>query len=175
MLREKRKECWLQRLAKVVARRELGPTSKTKHEMRIQILLASVVAEEMGELRAFDHLPMVEAVEILDNDDAAIPREFLCPISGKMLQDPVLLLPSGITYDKKFLCQELLREPDVDPFTRKRYEEKLRYCNNRLVQRLLIQKFGKSVYRPYGKKAFRHTTIMSGTTESEFRWNWVQI
>jgi len=142
----------------LVTARQVRSTTRTgpafKDQMREVISATSVLAEEMHELRAFDHLPVAEAVEIFETA-AAIPREFLCPISGKMLQDPVLLLPSGITYDKKFLCQELLREPNVDPFSQQRYKEKLRYCDNRLVQKLLIQKLGQSAYRPYKDDGFQ--------------------
>ena len=61
---------------------------------------------------------------------AAKQGDFTCPISLEEMKDPVVLVPSGISYDRKSICASLLRSPTLDPKTNVRYSEPLDYCDN---------------------------------------------
>lgn len=44
------------------------------------------------------------------------PPSFICPISTEIMTDPVMLLETGTTYERKYI-QEWLQNHDTDPFT----------------------------------------------------------
>ena len=94
-------------------------------------------------------VPTAQAVQIFE---ASLPNDLLCPISGSIIQDPVVLFPYGVTYDKQHLCRALLNEPHLDPLTRRRFHEKASYCNNLLVQRTLKR---QEAYKPYDDGEFQ--------------------
>jgi hypothetical protein len=98
-------------------------------------------------------IPFADAVAV---DERSLPprNEFICPLSREVMKDPVLLLQTGITYDRMHLCRALLTEPDVDPATKTRYDEKLRYSDNLLVRRLLVWTYGDDVFHRYDDVEF---------------------
>lgn len=65
------------------------------------------------------------------------------------MEDPVLLIPSGITYDRKSICGSLFRCPNLCPKTNVRYNTPLDYCDNVDIRDRL------SNYVPFDDKEFR--------------------
>jgi U-box domain len=87
------------------------------------------------------------------NDDFLID-----PISLERMQDPVLLVPSGHTVDKKYLCQWLLTHPNSDPVTGVIHDKPIAYIDNILIRQLLMDQHGDSAYikYPYDVTALRN-------------------
>ena len=79
----------------------------------------------------------------------------LCPISCDVMEDPVMLLPAGITYDRKQICASLLHHPNLDPSSGLRYDSKLQYCDNVAVRQLLMETYGDKAYRKYDDSGFQ--------------------
>ena len=48
-----------------------------------------------------------------DSDEC--PDDFKCSITLEVMRDPVLLVSSGITYERSSLVEALERRPNVDP------------------------------------------------------------
>ena len=48
-------------------------------------------------------------------DDDDLLYENLVPIYLELMRDPVVLVQSGITYDRKHICRSLLHFPTKDP------------------------------------------------------------
>jgi TPR repeat protein len=79
----------------------------------------------------------------------------LCPISCDVMEDPVILLPAGMTYDRKQICKSLLHHPNLDPSSGVRYDGKLQYCANVAVRQLLMETYGDEAYRRYDDSGFQ--------------------
>jgi hypothetical protein len=79
----------------------------------------------------------------------------LCPISCDVMEDPVILLPAGMTYDRKQICKSLLHHPNLDPSSGVRYDGKLQYCDNVAVRQLLMETYGDKAYRKYDDSGFQ--------------------
>jgi TPR repeat protein len=79
----------------------------------------------------------------------------LCPISCDVMEDPVILLPAGMTYDRKQICKSLLHHPNLDPSSGVRYDAKLQYCDNVAVRQLLMETYGAKAYRKYDDSGFQ--------------------
>jgi TPR repeat protein len=79
----------------------------------------------------------------------------LCPISCDVMEDPVMLLPAGMTYDRKQICASLLQHPNLDPSSGLRYDSKLQYCDNVAVRQLLMETYGDKAYRKYDDSGFQ--------------------
>ncbi len=79
----------------------------------------------------------------------------LCPISCDVMEDPVMLLPAGMTYDRKEICKSLLHHPNLDPSSGVRYDGKLQYCDNVAVRQLLMETYGDKAYRKYDDSGFQ--------------------
>jgi TPR repeat protein len=79
----------------------------------------------------------------------------LCPISCDVMEDPVILLPAGMTYDRKQICKSLLHHPNLDPSSGVRYDSKLQYCDNVVVRQLLMETYGDKAYRRYDDSGFQ--------------------
>lgn len=61
----------------------------------------------------------------------------ICPISLTIMEDPVILHPSGISYDRYHICQSLLNLPNLDPSTGRRYDHPLSYVTNYALRRFI--------------------------------------
>jgi TPR repeat protein len=79
----------------------------------------------------------------------------VCPISCDVMEDPVILLPAGMTYDRKQICKSLLHHPNLDPSSGIRYDGKLQYCDNVAVRQLLMETYGDKAYRKYDDSGFQ--------------------
>jgi TPR repeat protein len=79
----------------------------------------------------------------------------LCPISCDVMEDPVILLPAGMTYDRKQICKSLLHHPNLDPSSGVRYDGKLQYCDNVALRQLLMETYGDKAYRKYDDSGFQ--------------------
>jgi hypothetical protein len=71
------------------------------------------------------------------------------------MEDPVILLPAGIIYDRKQICKSLLHHPNLDPSSGVRYDGKLQYCDNAVVRQLLMETYGDKAYRKYDDSGFQ--------------------
>jgi hypothetical protein len=91
----------------------------------------------------------------------------LCPISCDVMENPVILLPAGITYDRKQICMSLLHHPNLDPSSGVRYDGKLQYCDNAAVRQLLMETYGDKAYRKYDDSGFQ--------PRSQEAWNTVKF
>jgi hypothetical protein len=94
-----------------------------------------------------------------DTKDETMPPSvqalLLCLISCDVMEDPVVLLPAGMTYDCKQICASLLHHPNLDPASGVRYDCKLWYCDNVTVRQLLMETYGDKAYRKYDDSAFQ--------------------
>jgi TPR repeat protein len=86
---------------------------------------------------------------------SAVQALLLCPISCDVMEDPVMLLPAGMTYDRKQICASLLHHPNLDPSSGLRYESKLQYCDNVAMRQLLMETYGDKAYRKYDDSGFQ--------------------
>lgn len=71
------------------------------------------------------------------------------------MRDPVKLVQSGITYDREYLCESLLRDRDLCPETGIHYGEMLEYEDDVAVRLRLTFNMGESAYQRYDDSAFR--------------------
>jgi hypothetical protein len=78
-----------------------------------------------------------------------------CPISLDYMRDPVTLVQSGQTYDKEFLCESLLRNPDLCPKTGLHFKQKLNYISNYDAREDLTYYLGDDAYQPYDDSIFK--------------------
>jgi tetratricopeptide (TPR) repeat protein len=86
----------------------------------------------------------------------AIQRILTCPISGDIMQDPVILFPSGKTYDRKSICTWLLRNPTPrDPWTNEPLDRHMTYVENREIRETLIYYLGEEAYKQYDDADFK--------------------
>jgi hypothetical protein len=92
-----------------------------------------------------------------------VPSGLMCPISYDRMQDPVILIPSGITYDCEQICKSLLHHPNLDPSSGVRYDSKLQYCDNLAVRQLLTETYGDKAFQKYDDSGFQ--------TRYEKAWN----
>jgi hypothetical protein len=85
----------------------------------------------------------------------SMPYGLMCPISYDRMQDPVILIPSGNTYDCEQICKSLLHQPNLDPSSGVRYDIKLQYCYNLAVRQLLMETYGDKAFRKYDDSGFQ--------------------
>jgi hypothetical protein len=85
----------------------------------------------------------------------SIPSVLMCPISYDRMQDPVILIPSGNTYDCEKICKSLLHHPNLDPSSGVRYDSKLQYCDNLAVRQLLMETYGDKAFQKYDDSGFQ--------------------
>ena len=78
-----------------------------------------------------------------------------CPISGELMSDPVTLVPSGISYDRKSLCDYLLKNPSKDPSTDKDHGDKLQYAENYSARQVLTLYLGDEAFQKYNDSVFK--------------------
>jgi TPR repeat protein len=71
------------------------------------------------------------------------------------MEDPVILLPAGMTYDRKHICNSLLYHPNLDPSSGVRYDGKLQYCDNVAMRKLLMETYGDKAYKKYNDSGFQ--------------------
>jgi hypothetical protein len=85
----------------------------------------------------------------------SVPSLLMCPLSYDRMQDPVILIPSGNTYDCELICKSLLRHPHLDPSSGVRYVSKLQYCDNLAVRQLLMETYGDKAFKKYDDSGFQ--------------------
>jgi hypothetical protein len=92
----------------------------------------------------------------------SVPSGLMCPISYDRMKDPVILIPSGNTYDCEQICKSLLHHPNLDPSSGVRYDSKLQYCDL-AVRQLLMETYGDKAFQKYDDSGFQ--------TRYEKAWN----
>jgi hypothetical protein len=80
---------------------------------------------------------------------------FLCPISKTVMDDPVILVQSGHTYERKQLALSLAHKPNVDPVNRSRFDADPNVIPNRAL-RNLIEDWKKGLSDPDYNQHFDH-------------------
>jgi TPR repeat protein len=85
----------------------------------------------------------------------AMKELLTCPISGELMSDPVTLVPSGISYDRKSLCEYLLKNPSTDPSTKEDCGDKLQYAENYSARQVLTLYLGDAAFRKYDDSVFK--------------------
>ena len=109
-------------------------------EMRCAIC-APVCAEAENAVKPPMHVPSPQArprvmpPPISSESDA--PDAFRCPISGRVMEDCVMLVNSGQSYERKHLLRELEARAGVDPCTRARFEDRPLIAENRTLERAI--------------------------------------
>jgi tetratricopeptide (TPR) repeat protein len=97
--------------------------------------------------------PLQLALEQLSDD---IRRSLTCPISGDIMEDPVILFPSGKTFNRESLCTWLLRNPMPRcPWTNHPLERHMTYVENREIRDILIYYLGEEAYVRYDDSTFK--------------------
>lgn len=71
------------------------------------------------------------------------------------MSDPVTLVPSGISYDRKSLCEYLLKNPSTDPSTKEDCGDKLQYAENYSARQVLTLYLGDAAFRKYDDSVFK--------------------
>jgi len=70
--------------------------------------------------------------------DGEPPEDFKCPITLRLMRDPVLLhTPAGRSYERAALEEHLRLQPHQDPLTRKRHREALSFTPNRTLKNVI--------------------------------------
>ena len=77
------------------------------------------------------------SINIMNPDDASLEWLLQCPISLERMKDPVVVFPSGHSYDRKYICQSLLYHPNLDPKSGVYFEAPLRYTTNFVLRNIL--------------------------------------
>jgi hypothetical protein len=77
---------------------------------------------------------------------AAIRDCLVCPISNDVMRDPVKVLESCLTYDRKSLCASLLLYPDLEPGTGQKFDRPLHYAPNIALRNLMQIRHGDGYY-----------------------------
>ena len=72
------------------------------------------------------------------NQDENLMESYCCPISGEIMEDPVIT-PSGITYDKKSIEQWLQKKP-IDPLSKKPLKKEELIPNRALKESIIEYK-----------------------------------
>ena len=128
--------------------RSIVSNPKDLHEQAQEI---AANAQELRSAKGFAENTMLEwALRVSE-----IPDSIICPISLDVMEDPVLVLESGITYDHKHLCSSLLEHPDLEPVTRTHYDKMLNFAPNLTVRNMLMEQYGDSAFKKYGNPSFR--------------------
>lgn len=70
-------------------------------------------------------------------DSRAVEWLLQCPLSFEQMEDPVVVFPSGHSYDRKSICQSLLHFPNLDPKSGLYYDKPLRYTTNFALRNIL--------------------------------------
>jgi hypothetical protein len=91
----------------------------------------------------------------LPSSSSEVQALLVCPLSWAVMEDPVVLLPGGMTYDREHICASLLHHPNLDPFSGVRYDCKLQYCDNVSVRQLLMAAHGTKAYNKYDDSGFQ--------------------
>lgn len=78
-----------------------------------------------------------------------------CPISRAIMNDPVTLVESGLTYDRKTLCTSLLLYPDLEPATGQRFDRPLSYTPNITVRNMIMAQHGDAHYQKHDDDDFK--------------------
>jgi hypothetical protein len=73
------------------------------------------------------------------------PKEYQCPLSLEIMEDPVMLVQSGQTYDRKHLLIALAHHRGVDPVTQIKFSEKPQLCINYALKSLIEKYKAQSV------------------------------
>lgn len=100
-------------------------------------------------LNVAKHLALVDYVEKIE-----VFISHTCPISFDRMQDPVTIMQTGQTYDRKYLCEWLLVDPTLCPASNRRFIDKLEYTYDLIARKLLIEFFGESAYRRHDDSDF---------------------
>jgi hypothetical protein len=127
-----------------------------------------------------DFLQRQDGTNTLPED---IRRTLTCPISGDFMKDPVILFPSGKTFDRESICTWLLRNQTPRcPWTNQPLERHMIYVENRDTRDTLIRYLGEEAYVRYDDSAFRvqYQALWNEPTYQEiaallYGMNWKQI
>ena len=142
----------------IMVRSSLVANGKDLHE---QVQEIADHAEEIRNAKGFNDTRMLEwAIQM-----SKIPESIICPISHDVMEDPVLVVQSGITYDHSSLCNSLLEYPDLDPNTNTRFNTMITFVPNVSIRQILMQHFGYQAYKKYDGE---------GLFQSQYRKAWAE-
>jgi ankyrin repeat protein len=97
--------------------------------------------------------PMELKIKQLPED---IQRILTCPISGDIMKDPVILFPSGKTFNRESLCTWLLHNPTPRcPWTNQPLDRHMTYVENREIRDTLIYYLGEEAYVRFDDTDFK--------------------
>jgi hypothetical protein len=65
------------------------------------------------------------------------PKEYQCPISLEIMEDPVILVQSGMTYDRKPISVALAINPGTDPMTNIKFNDEPKLVPNYSLKSLI--------------------------------------
>lgn len=76
-------------------------------------------------------------------------EKFQCPISLDIMKDPVVLIPTGFTFDRENICKALLIQPNRCPVTGSEFTSPLSLVDNVSMRSELIEVYGEEAYKRY--------------------------
>ena len=110
-----------------------------------------------------------------EQEDSSSSLEWLlqCPLSFERMQDPVVLFPSGHSYDRQFLCASLLHYPNLDPKSGIYYKEPLRYTTNYALRNVLQERdqlvpYDDSDFGAAYKQAWQDNNVGQQTNDNDY-------
>jgi ankyrin repeat protein len=125
-------------------------------EERLQVFLErNKLKQDLGgEILEGTKTPLQLAQEKLPED---VQRIFTCPISGDIMKDPVILIPSGKTFNRESICTWLLRGtvPPLCPWTNQEVSRQIPYMENRDTRDFLIHYLGNEAYERCNDEIFK--------------------
>jgi hypothetical protein len=87
--------------------------------------------------------------------DERMKARLTCPISLEHMKDPVLLVQSGQTFDRKSLCKCLLQWPTKCPKTGQNFDGKLVYIDDYNTQEDLTYYLGEDAFQKFDDFTFQ--------------------
>ena len=88
-----------------------------QQQQQVQVVPAQVVATPRGEP----------------------PEDYICPISLMLMEDPVMVVQSGITYEREEIEAALRINPNRDPKTNQEWSSPLTLAPNVLVRKMILE------------------------------------
>jgi TPR repeat protein len=117
-----------------------------------------VVNEKMNEYKSPAAPTSIVAPSNINNKK--VDEILICPISLSQMQDPVCLVPSGHTYDKKSICDWILIHPYQDPMSQQSYNTPMMFADNISLRQLLMAQYGDTAYIKYDDTEFQKQFLL---------------
>jgi WD40 repeat protein len=143
-----KRDC-MDQMAELQQEAERLRASKVQYDEELLEAVKTMSLQEPGAI-----VPLMPSLERGVTVATNVKSRLVCPISLVVMKDPVTLVESGVTYDRRSICRSLLLYPALEPTTGQRYDRPLRYTPNRIVRDMVIMMYGDSYYQKFDDREF---------------------